>query len=165
MTRHLYEPALPIMRHQPTAPFLLTLLLALLTGFPVVAQTQAIHLLRSEAPITGAMAKLAVEALRGLDAAALASADDHYLKVRMDAAVPEQAILQALNGQGALYSSVSATHHRSGPGAALPAPPNSATGIEGQRAYEEAKQRWIAAHPEEHQRLLNGEDAPSNKTP
>lgn len=144
---------------------LLLLSFAVLTGPAALAQTQTVHVMRAQAPITGPMAKTAMEALRSLDPGAQVSADGAYLKARVDASIAQEAIIQALSATGSTYQPVNAGPHRGGAAFGLPAAPPRSAGIEGQQAYDAAKQRWIKEHPDEYQRLLQGEDAPANKTP
>lgn len=153
------------MRHTFLPALLPILLMAALTGPAALAQTQTVHVLRAQAPITGPMAKQAIEALRALDPNAQTSADGAFLKARVDASIAQEAIIQALSGTGSTYLPVHAATHRGGAASGMPAAPHGSTGLEGQQAYDAAKQRWIEEHPDAYQRLLQGEDAPANKTP
>lgn len=128
-----------------------------LTG-SAAAQTPAIHHFRCDAPLDGLALKTAAENLRALDGKALLSADHDRLKVRIDAAVPHELVLRALNAGPRLFRS----DGTAAMGQGFPVRIDTGDPAADDQRHAAAKAAWMQAHPEEYQRMIGAPTAPRN---
>lgn len=124
---------------------------ALACADPVAAQVQAVQHFRCDALVDGATFKRIAADLKRLDERVLLSADGDQLKVRIDASIPYENLLRALNEGPRRFEALSAT---TGP---LDFPTRVDTGDPAgdDQRYAAAKQAWISAHPQEYQLMLS----------
>lgn len=111
---------------------------ALLLGIASNAQSDVVHVLRSDAPIDGIRAKLAVEAIKGLDPQGATSWDADILKVRLNSAISAQALLATLNQGVARYTMI---HGDARSGMPLRIDTGDPAGDD--LRYEQAKAAWL----------------------
>ena len=114
------------------------------------AQVQAVQHFRSDAALDGATFKRIAEELKRMDERVLLSADGDQLKVRIDASIPHEVVLRALNEGPRRFRAVQAS---AGP---LDFPTRVDTGdpVGDDQRYAAAKQAWVAAHPQEYRLML-----------
>ncbi|MBK9147676.1 MAG: hypothetical protein IPM12_07655 [Flavobacteriales bacterium] len=122
-------------------------------GHSAAAQAQAVYHFRCDGLLDGSTLKHAAENLTSLDDKALLSADAEYLKVRIDASIPYERILRALNG-GARQFQPAAGATAQG----FPTRVDTGDPAGDDLRYTIAKETWIAAHQQEYQRMIG--DAP-----
>lgn len=115
----------------------------------VAAQSQAVYHFRCDALMDGSTLKHAAESLTNLDDKALLSADADYLKVRIDASIPYERVLRALNG-GARQFQIAAGAAAQG----FPTRVDTGDPAGDDLRYTIAKEAWVAAHPQEYQRMI-----------
>ena len=114
------------------------------------AQVQAVQHFRCDVVVDGATFKRIADDLKRMDERVLLSTDGEQLKVRIDASIPYEVVLRALNEGPRRFQSVTAT---AGP---LDFPTRVDTGdpVGDDQRYAAAKQAWVAAHPQEYQLML-----------
>lgn len=113
------------------------------------AQVQAVQHFRSDAVLDGATFKRIAEDLKRMDERVLLSADGDQLKVRIDASIPYERVLRALNG--------GARQFQPAVGAAaqgFPTRVDTGDPAGDDLRYTIAKEAWVAAHPQEYQQMI-----------
>jgi hypothetical protein len=113
------------------------------------SQAQAVYHLRCDGLLDASTFKHAVENLASLDDEALLSADADYLKVRIDASIPFERILRALNA-GARQFQPAVVADAQG----FPIRVDTGDPAGDDLRYTIAKEAWIAAHPQEYQQMV-----------
>ena len=114
------------------------------------AQAQAVQHFRCDALVDGASFKRIAEGLKRLDERVLLSADGDYLKVRIDASIPHEVLLRALNEGPRRFHAMSATLRPND----FPTRMDTGDPAGDDQRHAAAKQAWIAAHPKEYQLML-----------
>ncbi|MBK6343407.1 MAG: hypothetical protein IPF41_12675 [Flavobacteriales bacterium] len=113
------------------------------------AQAQAVYHFRCDGLLDGITFKHAAENLNGLDAQALLSSDAEFLKVRIDASIPYERILRALNaGARQFQPAVGATAQ------GFPTRVDTGDPAGDDLRYTIAKEAWIAVHPQQYQQMI-----------
>lgn len=127
------------------------------------AQGTRSHLFRADAPIDAAAAKLAVHAVKGLDANGLVSIEGSTLKVRVEAGVTQTNLLNALNANEQRYVAVNTSSKSSGPAPdSFPQRIDTGDPTGDDLLYDEAKRAWISSYPDAYQLLQSGvNDSPT----
>lgn len=120
-----------------------------------LAQTQTIHHFRSDGLVDGATLKHVAENLKRLDERVLVSSDADHLKVRIDASIAHEVLLRALNAGPRQFQAAATASGTM----AFPVRIDTGDPVGDDQRYAAAKQAWIAANPEEYQRMIS--DSPS----
>ena len=128
-----------------------------------VAQSGAVHVLRSSTDIDAGATKMATHAIRQLDPAAALSVDGRIVKVRISDAIAADQLIAALNDQGGAYALVDARNESS---SGFPVRIDTGDPAGDDARYDTAKRAWIEAHPAEYKAIRAGaQQALETKSP
>ncbi|MCB9183960.1 MAG: hypothetical protein H6591_08575 [Flavobacteriales bacterium] len=128
-----------------------------------VAQSGAVHVLRSAIDIDAGATKLAMHVIRQLDPAAVLSVDGRILKVRISDTIAANQLIAALNDQGGAYALVDARNESS---SGFPVRIDTGDPAGDDARYDAAKRAWIEAHPAEYDAIRAGtQQTPATKSP